>query len=466
MAYDLSCLNYPPQNWVPPTFAADGSRVSDVVVIGGGMSGLTAALALLRTGVRNIRILDASDEGQEGPWVTFARMETLRSPKELLGPALGLPSLTFRTWYEAQFGEASWNALYRIPRAMWMDYLVWFRKVLALPVENGVEVTAIVPEASGLFRLDLARGAPVLARKVVLATGRAGLGRAALPDFVQGIDRRFWAHSADPIDFAALGGKRVAVIGAGASAMDNAAEALEHGAAQVRLLIRRAEMPRINKMMGIGSQGFTLGYPVLSDAWRWRFMRYADQEQTPAPQNSTLRVSRHANASFHLGSGIASLQQAGGELQIQTTRGRLFDADFLILGTGFTVEIGERPELAAFASHIATWSDLYTPPPGLESPSLSAFPYLAPSFAFTEREPGTAPFLADLHCFNHAATLSLGKISGDIPKISEGATLLAQAIAGDLFARDVELHWQSLLAYDKPELAGDEWTDAEAGGAS
>ncbi|QCK88156.1 NAD(P)/FAD-dependent oxidoreductase [Phreatobacter aquaticus] len=464
LAYDLSCLNYPPPNWVPPTPAPDGGLASDVVVIGGGMSGLTAAVALVRSGVRNIRILDASPAGEEGPWVTYARMETLRSPKELLGPALGMPSLTFRAWYEAQFGEASWAALYRIPRTMWMEYLNWFRKVLAVPVENGVEVTAILPEA-GLFRLDLANGSPIFARKVVLATGRAGLGRAAIPDFVAGVDRRLWAHSADPIDFEQLRGKRVVVIGGGASAMDNAAEALEHGAAEVRLLIRRAEMPRINKMMGIGSQGFTLGFPVMSDAWRWRFMRYADQEQTPAPQNSTLRVSRHGNASFHLGSGIAALRENDGQLEIETTRGRHFTADLLILGTGFTVEIDVRPELAAFSAAIAAWRDRYSPPPGLESSSLAGFPYLTPSFAFTEREPGKAPFLADLHCFNHAATLSLGKISGDIPKISEGATLLAQAVAGELFCRDIERHWQALNAYDKPELVGDEWTDAEALGA-
>ncbi|EGH49635.1 hypothetical protein PSYPI_47513, partial [Pseudomonas syringae pv. pisi str. 1704B] len=39
-------------------------------------------------------------------------------------------------------------------------------------------------------------------------------------------------------------GKRVAVIGGGASAMDSAATALEAGATRVDLLIRRAELPR------------------------------------------------------------------------------------------------------------------------------------------------------------------------------------------------------------------------------
>jgi len=41
---------------------------------------------------------------------------------------------------------------------------------------------------------------------------------------------------------------RVVGIGVGASAVDNSAEALEAGAAEVRHLIRRKEMPRFNKL--------------------------------------------------------------------------------------------------------------------------------------------------------------------------------------------------------------------------
>ena len=43
----------------------------------------------------------------------------------------------------------------------------------------------------------------------------------------------------DDIDFAALRGKVVGVLGAGASALDNAAVALEHGASRVHLFCRR-----------------------------------------------------------------------------------------------------------------------------------------------------------------------------------------------------------------------------------
>jgi cation diffusion facilitator CzcD-associated flavoprotein CzcO len=434
-----------------------------VVVIGGGMCGLVASFALQRAGIRNIRILDQSPEGLEGPWLTYARMETLRSPKQLTGPAYGIGSLTFRAWFEAQFGAVAWGALGKIPRPQWMEYLRWYRCALALPVENRVEVERIEP-FDGLLKLELAGAAePVaLARKVVLATGREGLGAPQIPGFIEGLPRRCWAHSSDEIDFAALAGRRVVVIGTGASAVDNAAEALEAGASEVRLLVRRKEMPRINKLMGVGSFGFTAGYAALDEEWRWRIMHYSFSTQTPAPRDSTLRVSRHPNAFFHFDSGIAEMRETGAAVAIATTRGTHFETDFVILGTGFTVDPLSRKEIAGYADRIAVWADRFTPPPDLADKELGRFPYLAGDFAFTERTPGETPWLENIHCFNYAASLSLGKVSGDIPAISDGARWLATGIAASLYKHDIERHWAALLAYDKPELLGDEWTDAEA----
>ena len=454
---DMGALMLPAANWVPPRHGPQGEAVSDVVVIGGGMCGLVASFALIAGGMRNIRVFDRNPAGTEGPWVTYARMETLRSPKTLPGPAMGFGALTFRSWFEAQHGAEAWEALDKIPRPMWMDYLRWYRRALALPVENGVEVTAIEPEGADLLRLHLggAETGTILARRVVMATGRDGTGGPNIPDFVAPLPRHVWAHSAEDIDFAALRGRRVAVVGVGASAVDNAAEALEHGAAEVRHLIRRRTMPTINKMMGIGSYGFTHGYAGLPDAWRWRFMRYSFVTQTPSPRGSTLRVSRHPNAHFHFGSGIESARMDGDEIVLTTPRGQL-RTDYLILGTGFRIEAAARPELARHAGDILLWRDVYTPPEAEAHPELGHFPYLSGDFAFQPR--GTeADWLRRIHCFNFAASLSLGKVSGDIPGISDGAAWLAGGIARALYAEDVESHWQALQAYDKPELQGDEW---------
>ena len=456
---DLACLCYPPANWVAPS--AMPAPVHDVVIIGGGMCGLVAGFALIGAGIGNIRIFDRNPAGLEGPWMTYARMEMLRSPKQLTGPAYGMASLTFRAWFVAQFGNGAWTALDKIPRPMWMEYLRWYRKVLDLPVENNVEVKTILPEGE-LLRLTLAgdgaRETSVLARKVVMATGRDGMGKPIIPGFVADLPQACWAHSSHAIDFAALKGKRVVVVGVGASAVDNAAEALEAGAAEVRHVIRRKQMPTVNKLMGIGSFGFTAAFPQLSDAQRWQIMNYSLRTQTPAPRGSTMRVSRHANAFFHFDAAVEKTRLDGNEIVIEISGGRQVRADFLILGTGFGVDPLARTELEGYADKILLWQDRFTPPAGEENPDLGRFPYLANDFTFLERAPGQAPWLSHIHSFNSGAAASLGKVSGDIPGISEGASWLAREIAAKLYVRDFETYWQRLLDYDTPELRGDEWT--------
>lgn len=460
LAQDLQFLELPAKPWVPAQ-SHGGVEVRDVVVIGAGMCGLAATAKLVLTGISNVVAYDAAPAGLEGPWVTFARMQTLRSPKSLHGPALGLPQLTFRAWYTSQWGAQAWHALDKIPKQQWMDYLVWYRKVLNLPVCNGVRMTGI-SAIGDLIAIDVegAETGRVLTRHLVLATGRSGLGGFAIPEFLLGVDRKYWAHSADDIDFDLLKGKRVAVIGAGASSMDNAATALEAGAGSVDMLIRRKEMPRINKMTGIGSQGVVHGMHLLPDAWKWKFVDYTSSTQTPPPRSSTLRVSRHMNARFFLDCGILAVREEAGALLIDTTQGPM-RYDFLIAATGFSNDFAGRPEFVAIAPHIRSWADgRYTPDMGPSRGGMSEAPDLGPTFEFRERVAGSCPILAHIHCFNDAAMLTHGKVSGDIPAVSAGADRLVRGIAASLFAWDVEEHFANLIAYDTPELHGDEWVDS------
>lgn len=463
---DLAWLELPPPSWVPPR-SVDGARVLDVAILGAGMAGLTLGAELRFLGIDNVLAFDAAPAGEEGPWVTYARMTTLRSPKQLTGPALRLPALTFRAWYEARFGRERWSALDKIPREQWMDYLRWYRDVLALPVRNETRVAMLRPRDDGLVELDLAgvhgdAGADrVLARHVVLATGREGLGGPYVPPAGLALPAHLRAHSSDAIDFGTLRGKRVGVVGGSASAFDNAASALEAGAARVDLFIRRAVLPRVNKLTGIGSPGLVHGFVNLPDEWKWRFLHYSATTQTPPPRDSVLRVSRHPNAYFHLGSPLESLAHRDGEIEVTTPRGR-YALDYLIFATGFHSEIDTRAEFAAIAPHVRRWRDRYAPPDDLPNDELGASPDLDRHFAFQPRVPGACPALARIHCFNYAASLSHGKVSGDIPAISDGAQRLSRSIASLLFDADRERHFASLEAFDKPELFGDEWTDADA----
>lgn len=376
---------------------------------------------------------------------------------------MGLPALTFRAYYEALHGREAWAALDRSPRETWMDYLVWYRRVLDLPVRNGISVDAVVPREDSMLDIVCSqdgRTETMIARHVVLATGRDGLGGPFVPSIAGQIDRKFWAHTADEIDFAALKGKRVGVVGAGASAMDNAATALEAGAARLDMFVRRQELPRINKFTGIGSQGVVHGFAGLPDEWKWRFLNYAMGQQTPPPRPSVLRVSTFPQAHLHLESPIIGLEQDGDHVVVTTPKGR-YHVDFLIFGTGFKIELANRPELAAVSPYIRLWQDRFPVPAKMRNGELEASPDLGDAFEFLETEPGACPALAKIHCFNFPATLSHGKLTGDIPAISEGADRLARGIVRAIFVADRERHFADLQAFDTPELLGDEWADDE-----
>ncbi|MBM3569682.1 MAG: NAD(P)/FAD-dependent oxidoreductase [Alphaproteobacteria bacterium] len=453
---DLARLNYPGRDWVEPRAGPDGARALDVAIVGAGMVGLSLAHGLIREGVRHIACLDAAEAGREGPWVTFARMETLRSPKHLTGPDLGLAGLTFRAWFEARRGATAWDELGKIDRRDWMDYLMWYRRMLDLPVRNRVRIARIRPQSSGLFRLEHDGGA-VFARKVVLATGREGAGGRRWPAVVpRDLGADLLAHSADAIDFARLAGKHVGILGAGASAFDNAAAALEAGAAAVDQFCRSPHLAQVNKFKALSYPGPLNGHYRLGDAERWRFIHHALAAQVPPPRETMARLDRFSGFQLHFASSWTRVERRGDRVRVETTAGD-YEFDFVILGTGFTADLAMRPELAALADKIALWRDRYAPPSDLADDELGRFPYLDAGFAFQEKRAGEAPFLADIHCFNHGCLPSHGAIAGDIPGLGTAVERLTRRLVEDLFAADRAAHWSRLVAADERELAGTKW---------
>ena len=179
----------------------------------------------------------------------------------------------------------------------------------------------------------------------------------------------------------------------------------------------------------------------------------------PPPNETVTRTARNKNFRVHLGAAVQRIGRDGEALSVDTTKGR-FTADFVILGTGFTVDLGDRPELDGIREKIALWRDRYTPPGG-ESSELGLYPYLGDGFEFTERRPGEAPHLRDIFCFNFGAALSQGLISGDVPGMQLGATRVAARISEDLFVGSIERIKDALQAAEEPELAGTEWHDVE-----
>lgn len=446
-------LDFPARDWVPPRRTAAGEPVLNVLVIGAGQAGLSILAALKRDHVGGILAVDAAAEGEEGPWRDIARMTVLRTPKELSGPEMRIPSFSFRRWYSALHGEDAWEALEQIPRLAWRDYLSWIREAWSLPVRNGIALERI--EVQGEYLAAHVRTATgretLLTRKIVLATGVEGGGGWFVPDAVKALPQRFWAHTADRIDFAALKGKRVAVIGAGASAMDNAATALEAGAATVHQFCRRPEPQPIQPLKWASFPGFLRHFGDMGDAWRWRFMAYILGLREPFTKDAWRRVQRFANFRFRTGEACNDLRVADNKVLFRTADG-VQGFDFVICGTGVNVDHRLRPELAGLAEHIALWRDRYTPPAEEADARLGGFPYLSPGFTFVEKQPGACPALANIHCFNFAASLSLGPSGAAIRPLRFAVPRLVSALTHDLFAGDLAIHWQSLRAWSAKEF--------------
>lgn len=434
----LDFIESPPSPWNKKEPA-----VLTVGIIGAGMAGIAAAFALLQQGIVDFQIFDAAEEGLEGPWVTYARMNILRSGKQLTGPANAFPLLTFHAWYEAQYGELAWEELYKIPRSQWMDYLNWFRKVLNLPVNNGVYIQKIDTSASPLKLVSSECEIPV--RKIVLATGR---GVAQFPDFMKGIPRDFYAHTMDSINFKRLKDKTIGIIGGGASAFDAASTMLEEGALEATILIRRKDIPRVNKAASLVYPGFLEGYYFLPDNEKIEFMKAMRLEGTPPPHEAIERVRKHSN--FHLEKGVEinKVEVVDQKISLATNAGIKF-FDFLILATGFVNDIDSQPMLFPLKDRILTW--------GEKAPSknvkFDSAPYLGGHFQLISKDAGQNSFLKNIYCFNHSAAMSHGMISSDIPGIGIGAQRLAQGIAIDLFTEDSAYFLENLRCYNTLELS-------------
>jgi cation diffusion facilitator CzcD-associated flavoprotein CzcO len=452
LRHDLEVLHYPRREWVVPRITSEGEPVLDVLIIGGGQSGLATAFGLRQEKITNILVIDRSPAHTIGPWKTFARMKTLRTPKHLIGPDWGIPNLTIRAWYEAQFGEGAWEKLGNIPKEMWADYLVWYRTLLQLPVESETTAGAIHwSEHESCFTVPLThagRTRTVYARKIVLAMGIEGSGRWQIPAEVRNnIPPTLYAHTHQQIDFDALVGKRVGVLGAGACAFDNAATALEHGAARVDQFYRRPEMVRINPYRWMEFVGFLKHHADLPDAERWRFIHQVIQMGQLPPADTYKRTTQFPNHTLHPGSPWTSVQPHGDGVRVTTPQGE-FDFDFLILGTGFHTDLSLRSELAELHPHIALWSDRYTPPEGERNDDLARHPYLGPDFEMQEKFPGAAPYLSGIFNYTFGCLPSMGLGGASISGMKYSLPRLVSGLTRQFYAEDSGHYFATLCGYD------------------
>ncbi len=208
------------------------SKLSTVAIVGAGPYGLSVAAHLAAGGVE-ARVFGASMQTwREGmPSGMFLKSEGFAS-------SLSDPGDTFTLGHYCRergipYADTGWP----VPVEVFAAYGAEFARRF-VPGRDGRSVVR-VSRAGGGFRVELADGDAVAVGRVVLATGIGAFAR--VPEELARLPGSVLTHSSRHADYSAFAGRSVAVIGAGASALD-AAAALRRAGASATLVTRRPEV--------------------------------------------------------------------------------------------------------------------------------------------------------------------------------------------------------------------------------
>ena len=103
--------------------------------------------------------------------------------------------------------------------------------------------------------------------------------------------------------------------------------------------------------------GFLKHFGDLPDPHKWRFaVQLMRMGQLP-PVDTLRRAERLPGFHLQPGAAVQAVALRDGQVVLDTTAGR-FDADSLIVGTGFVTDLALRPELTEVSPAIARWRSL------------------------------------------------------------------------------------------------------------
>ena len=445
-AWEMDCIEAAAPIWLKKP---EKEARYNVVIVGAGLNGLSAAFALRRRGIEGVLVIDQAEAGREGPWVTSARMKTLRSPKTLAGPDFGIPSLSPRAWYEAVYGAETFAGLEKIGREDWMRYMLWFRRASGVTVCNETRLEAVA-EADDGVRLTISGNGSlpgeITCRRLVMANGMDGCGGPYVPENVAALPKAFWTHSAEQGEDGHLKGKDVIVLGSATSSFDWAVTALENGARRVTMVARAKELACTEVLAWTNFPGYLGAFAELPDVEKWRFSRHYYDLKVPPTQDQYDRATACPNFIMELGSGITSLAIENGRIRAETRNGTLM-ADHILLGTGYSIDFSMRPELVPLNGRFAYWRDRFTPPNSEDCPPVLHAPYLGRTFELTPMDAVSDRWVSRIHMFNGGAVPSLGPVSNGITGIKYGIARIADGMTRAFFLEDAARFRGELAGY-------------------
>jgi Pyridine nucleotide-disulphide oxidoreductase len=243
-----------------------------------------------------------------------------------------------------------------VPLETFIAYGIEFQKRLVPNLET-VKISSIRAEAGG-FRVLAEDGADVFAQRVIVAAGITYFNY--LPPVLEGLPPRYVSHSAQHSDLSGFAGRKVAVVGAGASAVDIAA-LLHDAGAKVELVARaraisfhdrsmepRPLMQQLLKprtTIGIGWRSrLCTDLPLLFHAMPSRFrFEVVKRHLGPAP-GWFVKEKMVGRVPMHLGASVERAEVVGD--QVRLTLGgereeRELVVDHVIAGTGYRVALNK-----------------------------------------------------------------------------------------------------------------------------
>ena len=216
---------------------AEPLQIEDVVVIGAGLSGMTAAYELGRRGIR-ARII-AREEQVGSTWRKRHPQLSLNTHRDISHmPGLQYPSGT------SAFPK----------RDVVAEHLAQFARDNALDIEHGVSVEAL-SRRDGVFHLATSAG-PVLCRNVVVATGRDGDPWQPLFKGAENFGGQS-IHACDFGDAKQYRGKRVLIVGAGNSGFDIANHLAKVDLADCWFSVRTGSSVLPKRLLGVAVHKFS-----------------------------------------------------------------------------------------------------------------------------------------------------------------------------------------------------------------
>jgi hypothetical protein len=245
-----------------------------------------------------------------------------------------------------------------IPLERFVDYGRWYQSQAVRDLEK--RSVARIELDGGGFKLSMADGEEFISRRVVVAAGISAF--AARPAEFSGVPSSLASHTSEHKDLRKFAGQRVAIIGAGQSALESAALLKESGI-QVEVIgrartlnwvglhARLHHLGAISKMLyskrDVGPAGISrlVAMPHLFRRFPRGFQeRIAYRAIRPA--GAGWLQPRIADVPITLGRRVKSATVAGSQLRLQLDDGTDRLVDHALLATGFRVNVSQYPFLA------------------------------------------------------------------------------------------------------------------------